>query len=102
MLAIHASAESVDLRAAMSGPARPSMPTAADRAAPDNSEDTGLHNIQRTHILRVLDATQWVIEGNSGAAAKLGMKPGTLRHRMKKLGISRNVSPVSQRAHASE
>jgi formate hydrogenlyase transcriptional activator len=102
MLAIHASAERADLRPAMSSPARPSIPTAADPAAPDNPEDTGLHNIQRTHILRVLDASQWVIEGNSGAAAKLGMKPGTLRHRMKKLGISRNVSPVSQRAHASE
>jgi transcriptional regulator with GAF, ATPase, and Fis domain len=30
-----------------------------------------------------------VIEGNSGAALKLGMKPATLRHRMKKLGIAR-------------
>jgi formate hydrogenlyase transcriptional activator len=55
----------------------------------DDLESTGLHNIQRMHILRVLDATRWVIEGNSGAAVKLGMKPATLRHRMKKLGISR-------------
>jgi transcriptional regulator with GAF, ATPase, and Fis domain len=37
----------------------------------------------------VLNATHWVIEGNSGAALKLGMKPATLRHRMKKLGIAR-------------
>jgi DNA-binding NtrC family response regulator len=50
---------------------------------------TGLHAVQREHILRVLHATHWVIEGNSGAALKLGMKPATLRHRMKKLGISR-------------
>jgi transcriptional regulator with GAF, ATPase, and Fis domain len=34
-----------------------------------------------------------VIEGNSGAALKLGMKPATLRHRMKKLGISRAQNP---------
>jgi hypothetical protein len=55
----------------------------------DDNEVTGLHHVQREHILRVLNATRWVIEGNSGAALKLGMKPATLRHRMKKLGIAR-------------
>jgi hypothetical protein len=55
----------------------------------DDNEATGLHHVQREHILRVLNATRWVIEGNSGAALKLGMKPATLRHRMKKLGIAR-------------
>jgi transcriptional regulator with GAF, ATPase, and Fis domain len=102
MLAIHASAERVDLQAAKSSPPRTSIPIPAEFSAPDNSEDAGLHNIQRAHILRVLDTTQWVIEGNSGAAAKLGMKPGTLRHRMKKLGISRNLNPAPQATHASE
>lgn len=57
----------------------------------DDNAATGLHHVQREHILRVLDATHWVIEGNSGAALKLGMKPATLRHRMKKLGISREL-----------
>jgi GAF domain-containing protein len=56
----------------------------------DDNAVTGLHHVQREHILRVLNATHWVIEGNSGAALKLGMKPATLRHRMKKLGISRS------------
>ena len=61
----------------------------------ENTESTGLHHVQREHILRVLNATHWVIEGNSGAALKLGMKPATLRHRMKKLGISRaQVAPA--------
>jgi Bacterial regulatory protein, Fis family len=55
----------------------------------DDTSATGLHHVQREHILRVLNATRWVIEGNSGAALKLGMKPATLRHRMKKLGIAR-------------
>jgi transcriptional regulator with GAF, ATPase, and Fis domain len=55
----------------------------------DDTLSTGLHVIQRDHILRVLDATHWVIEGSHGAALKLGLKPATLRHRMKKLGISR-------------
>jgi transcriptional regulator with GAF, ATPase, and Fis domain len=55
----------------------------------DDTLSTGLHVVQRDHILRVLNATHWVIEGSHGAALKLGLKPATLRHRMKKLGISR-------------
>lgn len=63
--------------------------TGTHRVNLDDTEATGLHHVQREHILRVLNATRWVIEGNSGAALKLGMKPATLRHRMKKLGIAR-------------
>jgi transcriptional regulator with GAF, ATPase, and Fis domain len=64
----------------------------------DDTENTGLHHIQREHILRVLNATHWVIEGNHGAALKLGMKPATLRHRMKKLGIARAPAVAAQAA----
>jgi len=64
----------------------------------DDTLSTGLHVVQRDHILRVLDATHWVIEGNHGAALKLGLKPATLRHRMKKLGISRAVNAGAQPA----
>lgn len=60
----------------------------------DDTLNTGLHAVQREHILRVLNATRWVIEGSSGAALRLGMKPATLRHRMKKLGISRAQNPL--------
>jgi transcriptional regulator with GAF, ATPase, and Fis domain len=60
----------------------------------DDTLSTGLHVIQRDHILRVLDSTHWVIEGSHGAALKLGLKPATLRHRMKKLGISRAANAV--------
>jgi len=59
----------------------------------DDTLSTGLHDVQREHILRVLNATRWVIEGNSGAALRLGLKPATLRHRMKKLGITRAQNP---------
>ena len=61
----------------------------------DDTLSTGLHDVQREHILRVLNATRWVIEGNSGAALRLGLKPATLRHRMKKLGITRAQNPQS-------
>jgi formate hydrogenlyase transcriptional activator len=44
---------------------------------------------EREHIIRVLNETNWVLSGPSGAAARLGMKRTTLQSRMKKLGISR-------------
>jgi transcriptional regulator with GAF, ATPase, and Fis domain len=81
--------EREQVAAAASGQHR--VPTSASPVDLDDNTATGLHHVQREHILRVLNATHWVIEGNSGAALKLGMKPATLRHRMKKLGISREL-----------
>ncbi len=48
-----------------------------------------LKTLQTEHILRVLDSCAYVIEGPNGAATALGMKPSTLRFRMKRLGIER-------------
>ena len=48
-----------------------------------------LADVSRSHILSVLDATNWVIAGPRGAAVRLGMKRSTLNFRMKKLGIVR-------------
>jgi len=62
------------------------------RASPDGAID--LDSVQREHILTTLRQTDWVVEGRQGAALKLGMKPATLRHRMKKLGISRPSEPA--------
>jgi transcriptional regulator with GAF, ATPase, and Fis domain len=59
--------------------------------APSASGPGDLDSIQREHILGVLREVNWVIEGGHGAAVRLGLKPGTLRHRMKKLGISRSA-----------
>ena len=50
---------------------------------------TTLEEIERRHILSVLEQTNWVFAGPNGAAAKLGMKRPTLQFRMQKLGISR-------------
>jgi transcriptional regulator with GAF, ATPase, and Fis domain len=49
-----------------------------------------LDDAQRQHITHVLDHTDGRIEGPGGAAEILGLKPSTLRHRIKKLGIQRN------------
>jgi formate hydrogenlyase transcriptional activator len=56
--------------------------------APANGART-LEEAERTHILDALRATNWVLAGPNGAAARLGMKRPTLQFRMKKLGISR-------------
>ncbi len=48
-----------------------------------------LEDMERAHILRVLQETAWVIEGKKGAAAILGLGASTLRSRMQKLGIKR-------------
>ncbi|MEN8692978.1 MAG: sigma 54-interacting transcriptional regulator, partial [Desulfobacterales bacterium] len=44
-------------------------------------------------IVRALEATDWKIEGQDGAAAALGLPPSTLRKRMQKHGIQRPRKP---------
>jgi transcriptional regulator with GAF, ATPase, and Fis domain len=46
-----------------------------------------LEEIERAHILQVLETTRWVIEGERGAARQLGLNASTLRGRLRKLGI---------------
>ncbi len=53
------------------------------------SAPSTLENVERQHILSVLEQTGWVIEGERGAAKILNLHPNTLRSRMKKLGIRR-------------
>lgn len=48
-----------------------------------------LADIEREHILQVLEKTNWIIAGNRGAAVLLDLNPGTLRSRMQKLGIKK-------------
>jgi len=54
-----------------------------------NAPMNGLAEVERDHILRALQASNWVIGGQSGAAARLGMKRTSLVYRMKKLRINR-------------
>ena len=67
-------------------------PTSELEASPSNNGENvpmnGLAEIERDHILRALEASNWVI---SGAAARLGMKRTSLAYRMKKLHIHRPV-----------
>ena len=54
-----------------------------------------LEEIQRQHILRVLERTAWVISGPRGAGAILGLHPNTLRSLMNRLGIRRALRAVA-------
>ena len=49
-----------------------------------------LEELERGHIIAVLERTRWRISGKGGAADILGLVPTTLHSRMKKLGISRS------------
>jgi formate hydrogenlyase transcriptional activator len=74
------------------------LQTLKDTNAPIN----GLAEVERDHILRALEASNWVIGGRSGAAARLGMKRTSLVYRMKKLHISRPAAvPQSRSASAA-
>lgn len=48
-----------------------------------------LSDLERRHIMQVLEQKNWRISGPNGAAALLGLNPSTLRGRMRKLGLRR-------------
>ena len=48
-----------------------------------------MQDLERKHILKVLDLTSWRVSGKGGAAEILDLKPTTLEARMKKMGIER-------------
>jgi formate hydrogenlyase transcriptional activator len=49
----------------------------------------GLAEVERDHIVRALEASNWIVGGPNGAAQRLGMKRTSLLYRMQRLGISR-------------
>jgi formate hydrogenlyase transcriptional activator len=58
----------------------------------------GLEEVERDHILRMLEASNWVVGGRNGAAERLGMKRTSLVYKMRKLQISRPVSAQQKSA----
>jgi len=56
---------------------------------PEVVESRSLEEIERVHILQVLESSNWRIKGVNGAAEILDLQPSTLRYRMQKLGIKR-------------
>ena len=61
----------------------------ADTEKNEEGDIKVLAELEQDHILQVLNKTAWRIEGKNGAAKLLGLKPSTLRARMRKHGILR-------------
>jgi PAS domain S-box-containing protein len=62
--------------------------------SPEANKDSGtLEDAERRHIESALQRTNWMIEGERGAARMLNINPSTLRSRMQKLHIKRPARP---------
>jgi transcriptional regulator of acetoin/glycerol metabolism len=55
-----------------------------------------LEDMERRHIVDVLEKVAWRLSGKGGAAEVLGLKRTTLLAKMKKLGIKRSNKPMSK------
>lgn len=56
-------------------------------AAATGDRVLSLQDVERGHILEVLELTRWRVRGRGGAAELLKIKPTTLESRMERLGI---------------
>jgi formate hydrogenlyase transcriptional activator len=61
----------------------------APAAESPKKQARSLEEVERQHIVAVLEETGWRVSGERGAAGILGLKRTTLEARMKKLGIHR-------------
>jgi transcriptional regulator with GAF, ATPase, and Fis domain len=61
-----------------------------NRASSEKDTTDKLEDLERRHIVAVLEKTGWRIAGQGGAAEVLGLKRTTLQAKMKKLGIKRS------------
>src|SRR5262249_31181828 len=71
---------------ALRAPAPPMAPPVAERRPLREDE---LRSLERRNLLQALERAKWRITGSGGAAELLGLRPSTLRDRMKALGIRR-------------
>jgi formate hydrogenlyase transcriptional activator len=74
-----------------------SHPAAKPTPAEHKSLQDTLDETEQTEILRALEASNGIIAGPGGAAARLGLKRSTLQLRMQKLGIRLSRTPIAQR-----
>ena len=79
------------------GATRASVPTGHPPGRPlqraPAPEARTLEAVEREHIVLVLEACGWRVQGRGNAAERLGLNPSTLRSRMRKLGITRPRTP---------
>ena len=58
-----------------------------------------MEDCERTHILKTIEESNWVIGGRNGAAARLGVPRSTLMYRMRKLAIVNDRRKPAIRSH---
>ena len=73
-----------DLSAAPSPMTMTTTAVSTDAAPPRT-----IAEVERWYVEQVLTETRWVIEGERGAARRLGLHPNTLRSRLKRWGVAR-------------
>jgi len=56
----------------------------------ENDGYDSIHEIERIHVMKILRECNWKINGQEGAAFRLGLHPSTLRSRLKKMNITRS------------
>jgi transcriptional regulator with GAF, ATPase, and Fis domain len=66
-----------------------------NRASSEKDATGKLEDMERKHIVAVLEKTGWRIGGQGGAAEVLGLVRTTLHAKMKKLGIKRSNKPMT-------
>ncbi|WP_343485555.1 sigma 54-interacting transcriptional regulator [Allomuricauda sp. d1] len=59
--------------------------------APERQMSGSLQEVEKSYILQVLEKCNWKVEGQSGASSILGLNPSTLRSRMLKLGLKKEL-----------
>jgi len=62
----------------------------------DTDKNLEIDRVMRAHLQHVLQLSGGRIQGRYGAAAKLGLNPSTLRHRLRKLGIPFGYRALSE------
>jgi len=62
---------------------------APEKALAEIPTNISLEDVERRHILAILQKSGWRLSGQGGAAEILGLKRTTLQSKMKKLGIKR-------------
>jgi transcriptional regulator with GAF, ATPase, and Fis domain len=67
----------------------PTHPMSAAPAPAGMGATRTIEEVERGYVSEVLAETGWVIEGERGAARRLGLHPNTLRSRLKRWGLTR-------------
>jgi len=63
-----------------------------------SGEFLSFEEMEKSYIVKVLEACHWRVSGENGAAKVLHLKPTTLYAKMRRLGITRKVSYVLPRS----